>query len=80
MAARLIAATDRRPPPVALREPVPQLLAALAPHMAGVRGALFRLAGAVPGLGQLVAEAYLARDTPETAALVGTGAGTRVGR
>lgn len=79
VAARLIAATDRRPPPVALREPVPQLLAALAPYTPGVRGALFRLAGAVPGLGWLVAEAYLARDTPETAALVGAGTGTGTG-
>ncbi|KXZ52045.1 hypothetical protein GPECTOR_10g1068 [Gonium pectorale] len=73
IAARLIASIDARPPPAALVGPVTSFLSALAPLTPGLRGVLFWLAGSGlggPELGKLVAEGILARDAPETAALV----------
>ncbi|KAG2501991.1 hypothetical protein HYH03_000487 [Edaphochlamys debaryana] len=70
VAARVVTAIDRRPPPTRLVEPVASFLAAIAPATPGLRGRLFALSRQLPWVGGLVAAAFLGRDTPETAALV----------
>ncbi|KAG2439389.1 hypothetical protein HXX76_004746 [Chlamydomonas incerta] len=73
VAARIITAIDRRPPPTRLAAPVTQFLSAIADSTPGLRGQLFSVVGsplAPDWLRDLVAGAFLGRDTPETAALV----------
>ncbi|PNW82050.1 hypothetical protein CHLRE_06g271700v5 [Chlamydomonas reinhardtii] len=73
VAARIITAIDRRPPPTRLAAPVTQFLGAIADSTPGLRGQLFSVVGsplAPDWLRDLVASAFLGRDTPETAALV----------
>ncbi|KAG2445338.1 hypothetical protein HYH02_008803 [Chlamydomonas schloesseri] len=73
VAARIVTAINRRPPPARLVAPVTQFLSAIAPSTPGLRGQLFSVAAsplAPDWLRDLVAGAFLGRDTPETAALI----------